>query len=111
MSAEAAKRWYWEHGGKEKKRLYNKAHLSDRKEKEKERWKQKKQALVDMLGGACKCGYSKLSGLTFHHNGDKNDDVSNMRDKPLEVLMDEIKDAELLCMNCHMELHYGWLDS
>jgi len=112
MSREAARKWYWEHGGKEKKGTYNKVHLKERKEKEKQRWKRKKRVLVDMLGGKCKkCGYSKLSGLTFHHNGAKRENISDIRTRPLEALKEELKDAELLCANCHMELHYKWLDS
>jgi len=112
MSAEQQRRWYHERGGREKKRVYNLIHREYQNQKDKERWKRKKRILVDMLGGKCKrCGYFQLSGLMFHHNGKKMDCVSNLRQRSFELLKEELKDAELLCMNCHTELHYGWLDS
>ena len=70
-----------------------------------------KEALVKMLGGHCtKCGYHKSIGaLSFHHKNPKKKsfDISNngnlMQD--WEKVVREAKKCELLCLNCHTELH------
>jgi hypothetical protein len=71
---------------------------------------ERKEIAVKVLGGKCiKCGYSKsLSGLTFHHRdaSKKEFQISKMMiDKSMEEIMKEIEKCDLLCWNCHMELH------
>ncbi|MBU1088490.1 hypothetical protein KKA02_01240 [Patescibacteria group bacterium] len=68
-----------------------------------------KQWAVNYLGGKCqKCEYSKcLSSLTFHHKNPKGKEytVGQILDYPKETLIEELKKCNLLCFNCHMELH------
>ena len=63
---------------------------------------------VKKLGGKCVvCGYKKLAGLTFHHLDKKTKikGVGQMFDYSLELLDREIEKCQLMCFNCHMELH------
>ena len=76
---------------------------------------QRKEELVKMKGGKCKiCGYSKsLSALTFHHKNieQKRFTISgNKLLKRWDELLKEIEKCDLLCMNCHAEVHdeEGW---
>jgi hypothetical protein len=79
------------------------------------RWQAKarrarKQKLVDLLGGCCcKCGYNRcLAALDFHHR--------NPQEKRFQVgaygllikwerLVEEALKCDLICRNCHAELH------
>jgi len=75
--------------------------------------RRRKKALVKMLGGKCaQCGYNKsIKALSFHHKdpSTKCFDISNngnMMHNWDEVVI-EAKKCELLCLNCHAELHNG----
>lgn len=73
--------------------------------------RKRKEHLVKMLGGHCsKCGYHKSIGaLSFHHKNPKKKsfDISNngnmMQD--WDIVKREALKCELLCLNCHAELH------
>lgn len=69
----------------------------------------KKEQLVKMKGGKCQvCGYSKsIKALVFHHRDpkEKRFSISSRLDKKLETLIKEIQKCDLLCANCHAELH------
>ena len=58
---------------------------------------------------ACKvCGYNRCAqALDFHHLGDKEEAISLMIQKcrPLEKIVAEMAKCEVLCANCHRELH------
>ena len=85
----------------------NQHHITERALRQ--RYERKKKA-VDYLGGKCSiCGYNKfLAALTFHHNGgeEKERDISRMLDWSWEKLKQELDKCDLLCFNCHMELHW-----
>jgi hypothetical protein len=72
----------------------------------------RKLALVSALGGRCSvCGYSKnLAALCFHHPNPKLK-VANpsaiLRDQSVESA--ELRGLELLCHNCHAEIHHPTL--
>lgn len=69
-----------------------------------------KQKAVEYLGGCCKkCGYSKCIGaLTFHHTADSKDfQISDKLGCSWEVLQQELDKCELLCANCHHEVHWN----
>ena len=76
------------------------------------RAKKRKLELINLLGGSCdSCGYCKnYSALAFHHKNPKNKkfniDSRQCSNRSLEVLLIEVAKCSLLCMNCHMELHY-----
>jgi hypothetical protein len=69
-----------------------------------------KQKLVEYKGGKCvKCGYNRcLSSLTFHH---RDPLLKEMRisgsTRSFEKLKKEVDKCELVCNNCHGEIHSG----
>ena len=69
----------------------------------------RKQKAVDALGGKCEiCGYKKsLAALTFHHKNpdEKEFGIGILKDCSMRRLNKELKKCQLLCFNCHMELH------
>jgi hypothetical protein len=75
------------------------------------RAKRQKQRAVAYKGGVCQgqdCGYHKNSAaLCFHHrDGDeKFDIISKMYSTSWEKLRAELDKCDLLCLNCHAELH------
>jgi hypothetical protein len=68
-----------------------------------------KQKLVDLKGGKCHlCGYDKFIGsLEFHHRdaSDKEFRLSLARVKRLEDVYLEAEKCDLVCANCHREIH------
>jgi len=72
------------------------------------RWAKKIRA-VKMLGGECmKCGTSDIFALTFHHinQEDKENKISNLLYGRWDDIEKEIIKCQLLCGNCHQELHF-----
>lgn len=69
----------------------------------------KKQRMVDYLGGRCVvCGYDKcLSALTFHHKNPKEKklELGYIKDNNWERVKKELDKCDLVCFNCHMEIH------
>lgn len=76
-----------------------------------QRGEDRKQRLIQMAGGSCcKCGYNKCSrSLSFHHrNPEKKSfslDSRNIHAKKWKDLLKELEKCDLMCLNCHMELH------
>jgi hypothetical protein len=70
----------------------------------------KKSALVGMMGGKCvRCGYSKcLGALHFHHrdSSDKEFPIGRSHCLDWETLKREAAKCDLMCSNCHSELHW-----
>ena len=77
--------------------------------KQKERAKNRKIMLVEKLGGGCKyCGYAKnYAALAFHHvNGkDFSLDARKLSNSTIKSILKEVDKCELVCHNCHMEMH------
>lgn len=68
-----------------------------------------KQKLVDYLGGCCtQCGYdSCIDALHFHHREKKDATISSLIGSyRAKKVWKEIEKCELLCANCHAEVHY-----
>ena len=71
----------------------------------------RKVQLIDLLGGCCKiCKYDKnISALEFHHrdpNGKESQlDMRTLSNRSMEYIMKEVEKCDLLCSNCHRELH------
>lgn len=81
-------------------------------EKQKERGDTRMILLMNSLGGKCKiCGYDKNSAaLCFHH---RNPSIKSFglslrecSNRSWEVLEKEASKCDLLCSNCHMEIHH-----
>ncbi len=72
----------------------------------------RKAALVKLKGGKCEiCGYKKnYSVLSFHHlDPDKKSfgiDLRQCSNRSWEALVNESQKCQLLCANCHLELHH-----
>ena len=76
----------------------------------------RKLELVRLMGGECMvCGYKKnLAALSFHHQNEEEKvhklDMRSLSNRTLEAVMTEFEKCQLLCANCHMELHYPHFD-
>lgn len=67
-----------------------------------------KEILVEESGGKCAiCGYDKcLAALQFHHlDPDQKDFGVGEYSKSIDKLRVEVKKCQLLCSNCHAEIH------
>lgn len=79
--------------------------------KQKIRGLKRKYEAIQSKGGKCqKCGYNtNISALEFHHRDPTNKkfqiDVRAFSNKNIDLLLDEINKCDLLCANCHRELH------
>lgn len=66
--------------------------------------------IKEMFGGKCnQCGYAKcLAALDFHHpNNNKKEGVAYLfKAKGLKAAIEEAKKCQLLCANCHREVHH-----
>lgn len=60
-------------------------------------------------GGKCqRCGYDRyMRALEFHHRdpSEKDFSISKQLNRSLQELREEIKKCDLLCSNCHAEVH------
>lgn len=59
-------------------------------------------------GGCSKCGYNKcIDALEFHHKdpNTKKFSISNKGNHSIENLIEEAKKCDILCANCHREVH------
>ena len=67
-----------------------------------------KEKAVEYLGGTCKkCGYSKCFGaFDFHHRDPKEKEFGiGEREIGWKKLVKELDKCDLLCRNCHSEVH------
>ncbi len=65
---------------------------------------------MQYLGGGCLvCGYSRRLGLTFHHRDKKTKSFTIAKGLSFswQRLKKEIDKCDLLCGNCHAELHFN----
>jgi hypothetical protein len=72
----------------------------------------RRQKLIKMSGGSCQiCGYNKCQAvLVFHHrNPDEKEFTITTQHLVYawERIMNEWKKCDLLCCNCHTEVHYN----
>lgn len=76
-----------------------------------ERFRSSKAKAVKFKGGKCeKCGYDKCMGaLQFHHPDPKTKDPNfhKMKCWSFDKVEKELEKCQLLCANCHAELHWG----
>lgn len=76
---------------------------------QKERWKKRKIDAIEYKGGKCeRCGYNKYYGaLEFHHRNPSEKDFqwNKLRLMSWDKIVKEINKCDLLCSNCHREVH------
>ena len=69
-----------------------------------------KEVLVEFKGGRCSiCGYNKcIDALEFHHRDPTQKDISigSGYTYSIKKLLEEIEKCDLLCANCHREIHF-----
>jgi hypothetical protein len=66
----------------------------------------KKLKAINLLGGKCKiCGEDNFFKLCFHHLRDKKEKLSKMKERRWEEIEKEIRKCDLVCQNCHYEIH------
>lgn len=67
---------------------------------------------IEHKGGKCeKCGYHKCTkALDFHHRDPKEKEfrISSGKSIGWEKTKKEIEKCDLLCSNCHREIHHEW---
>lgn len=79
--------------------------------KQQERAKKRKLEAINMMGGKCnKCGYNKnYASLVFHHieskEKDFNIDSRKFSNTCWKKILVELNKCELVCHNCHHEIH------
>jgi endogenous inhibitor of DNA gyrase (YacG/DUF329 family) len=77
-----------------------------------ERGTERRSKLIQMKGGKCEiCGYHKNhAALCFHHLDESQKsfgiDLRRCSNCSWEKLVSEDSKCQLLCHNCHMELHF-----
>ena len=82
-------------------------------DRQREYRKSRKKVLVEYKGGKCqRCGYDKcLEALEFHHRDPSEKDysvASSSARKKYDLASDkkEVDKCDLLCSNCHKEVHF-----
>jgi hypothetical protein len=73
--------------------------------------KRAKKKLIEYKGGKClSCGYNKdiPAAYDFHHRdpNEKDFQISKNYNKSMKKLKEEVDKCDLLCKNCHMEIHH-----
>lgn len=72
---------------------------------------ERKEKLLKIRGDKCSmCGYNKSTRvLSFHHRNPETKkfglSLNNLWGKPMDILIEEAEKCDVLCMNCHAELH------
>jgi len=95
--------------GNANRRKFYKNHFKEMRERRLKDRKRKRKYVDDykLSKGCSVCGYNKCAAaLDFHHNGDKKYNIANARNSMgLKKLEKEMDKCEVLCRNCHAELH------
>jgi hypothetical protein len=69
-----------------------------------------KQKCIDYKGGSCEsCGYSKcIASFDFHHRDSSKKEFSVSRRRGFsDEVKAELDKCDLLCANCHREIHFN----
>ena len=76
----------------------------------------RKVEFINLKGGSCNlCGYNKnITALEFHHRDsstkDFSIDIRKLANTKKETLLLELEKCDLICANCHREIHAGLVD-
>jgi hypothetical protein len=75
-----------------------------------QRWINRKHKAIDYKGGKCiRCGYNKYYGaLDFHHRdpSEKEANWNKIRLWSWDKVLQELDKCDLVCRNCHAEIHH-----
>ncbi len=76
------------------------------------RFRKYKLMAVQYKGGECvECGYNRCAGsMHFHHRDPTEKDINwkKMRHWSLDKIKEELDKCDLMCGNCHGEIHWGY---
>ena len=102
----------WRRDNLEHIRQYEKDYRERRKENDKRHSKEKQKYVNEykLSKGCSICGYNKCAeALEFHHNGEKGFTISRgvSSRRNLKKIKEEMGKCNILCANCHAELHTG----
>lgn len=81
-------------------------------EKQQLRSKSRKLDIIISKGGKCEvCGYSKnYAALCFHHKDPSKKEMKldsrKLSNSSMDSILREAEKCQLLCHNCHMEIHH-----
>lgn len=69
-----------------------------------------KEQAIAYLGGKCViCGYNRCpAALDFHHQDGRDKDFTISSKASWQTIEPELRKCDLLCSNCHREVHAGW---
>ncbi len=71
-----------------------------------------KLKLIEYKGGKCEiCGYAKPvpTSFAFHHKDPTQKEFTiSASSKGFKSKQQEVDKCQLLCQNCHAEVHYSW---
>lgn len=73
-------------------------------------WRRRiKRRAVEYKGSSCRrCGYDRcVAAMVFHHPSGKTFRISDGRARSWEKIKQELDACELLCLNCHAEVHHA----
>lgn len=93
-------------------RKYRKMHPTLKRRsngRRKDRRNERKKLAIKLKGGKCsKCGYNKnYAALVFHHkNSDKKKIEKNFLVFKKKKFLKTLEKLELVCSNCHSEIHH-----
>ncbi len=89
---------------------YKKMHSRNEAAKRKPRKQKIKRYLIKLLGGKCQiCGLDNdcPAIYDFHHRDPNKKDLNiSSADRLNKSLLNEVKKCDLLCSNCHRQLHW-----
>jgi len=92
-------------------RTYNPKYRREHAEEIKTKRQARKLEAIAYKGGKCqRCGYSKcVAALSFHHRNpaDKEYQIATMFAWSWKCILQELDKCDLLCANCHAELHWS----
>lgn len=97
-------------------RCKNKYYQNNSYQKQQERGIKRKDKLIEKSGGKCEiCGYNRSRvSLSFHHIDPSEKsfglDARNISNRSMKSVLEEYKKCQLLCLNCHSELHWEKCD-
>jgi hypothetical protein len=90
---------------------YTKAHYHNNKKqyfnRNKRRRKEAREYVINYKKThACKCGENRWWVLDFHHIDKKRENISSLLAHGVETVKNEIEKCEIVCANCHRDLHF-----
>jgi hypothetical protein len=94
---------------KKYKRIIRRDKIKDEKAQYILRWAKKLKAIQNKGGKCLRCGCDNPICLSFHHKtADKDKSIADLsaRRAKWSKIKNEIKKCDLLCHNCHRELHF-----